>query len=339
MRAVLFVVAMLAGCMTPTPATNAPPGTGDAPDQTPGTTGTPGGGGTSTPTPGDSGGGNASDDSDGSGDTVAPGDTAGSGDTLVGDYDISDLPTLQGVRRIDGDLTVDCATSLSVPNLQHLAVLEEVTGTLTIEACGSISDLRGLDNLAAVSRLEVRNSPSLVDLTGLGALTTAEHLIVSGNDSLMSLEGLGSITALDSLAVGSNGSLTSLNGLDDLTTVTGRVLVTFNGILADLGGLDSLASVGSLVVEENYSLVDLVALDSLTAVNGSAATVNISVSGNPVLRTIDGLHSLSSVRGRIRIAANFCLPEQERTDFETTTGYPVAIWDSNGTSIATNNCP
>jgi hypothetical protein len=127
-----------------------------------------------------------------------------------------------------------------------------------------------------------------------------------GNAALISLSGLENLTSIGgSLSVLNNEALISLMGLEGLSSIEGDISIRGNIALTSLDGLDNLTSIaGDLIIGEgdywtfygNPSLSNLAALNNLTFIGGDA-----TISENDVLTSLDGMESLTSIGGELRI--------------------------------------
>jgi hypothetical protein len=267
------------------------------------------------------------------------GGSGGAATTCMGDVTIADGDDLtafaaRGCVVLDGTLTIQTLLledlgalspsplrtineslylngNAELVQIEGLAGLERILGSLVIEQNARLGDLGGLENVVAV-----------------GSDSAANTLVVSGNPALVNLEALGAATngalSLDvGLVVTDNDALTSLRGVSGLTS-TSNVLLANNPALTEIGGLEDLVESGNVTVASNTGLETsdfpaLEAVDTLSVTASSAltslslpslATVrqNITIASNPLLTTLGSLDALTDVE-TMTIAANPMLPQ------------------------------
>jgi hypothetical protein len=138
-----------------------------------------------------------------------------------------------GCESVSGYLYIQGASNslTSIKNLDGLANLTSVGGTLTIYLNYAPTNLDGLANLTSVGG----------------------YLKIEGNDALTNLDGLANLTSVGGyLRIYRNYALTNLDGLANLTSVGGDLLIAYNDALTNLDGLANLTSVGGyLEIEAN----------------------------------------------------------------------------------------
>ena len=110
---------------------------------------------------------------------------------------------------------------------------------------------------------------------------------------LICLESVGGDLQIESFYHHTDATLTNLDGLSALTSVGGRLSISWNRALTNLDGLSALTSVGGdLSIDLNYALTNLDGLGALTSVGGT-----LHVSDNDALTNLDGLSGITSVGG------------------------------------------
>jgi hypothetical protein len=212
------------------------------------------------------------------------------------------------------------ARNPSLVNLTGLSSLRSLPGRLIINSNNSLSSLNGLDSLTRINgSLYLVSNPSLSNIDALSALTaiggSGESLLLISNNSLLTnLNGLSSLKSISGpinttqLIIDSNSSLVDLTGLSSLEKLQGSLLVTSNPLLQSLDGLGGLTTLsGSLQITNNNSLYGLQAL-SLTSI-GVLNQESLIIRGNPGLKNLEGLESLSTIPGGIEIASNASLKD------------------------------
>jgi hypothetical protein len=225
------------------------------------------------------------------------------------------VEALRGVTKVEGNLNID-AVSNGPTDLQPLICLTEVTGTLTIATYSPLKNLRGLEQLQRVGKLQISGNRELVDLGGLKHLgEVATDMTIRENPKLRSFEALQSLSTIGgALTIEDNPSLSAFEGLDALTRVGGNVSISRNHALANVDGLGNLTAIGgTLSIHTNAALERIDALGALSEVGprldiiGNSQLVDLGgleslrvaaelkVSGNPLLSGIEGLRNLTKV--------------------------------------------
>jgi hypothetical protein len=146
---------------------------------------------------------------------------------------------------------------------------DTVPGTLFVEG-DDITDLDGLANLTSVlGSLSIFANPALTNLDGLANLTSVgEALNIQNNAALTNLNGLANLSNFSGvLFINFHPVLTNLDGLENLTSV-GFLQISSNPILTNLDGLANLTNAVALTVESNATLTNLDAFAKLTSVSG-----------------------------------------------------------------------
>lgn len=220
-----------------------------------------------------------------------------------------------GCSHIVGNVFIEQSLFGNVRNLDSLAQIDSISGSLRIRYNNALSSLRGLDQLLFVGgdvslvtnetlsslnglkklasiggALSVFSSDALLDLGGLQKLTSiGTYLSLSENASMINLRGLENLTSIGSnLLIQSNPSLQSLNGIDNLKGIGGALRILNNSKLIDLSSLGNLMSIdGPLRVLDNSALTNLHGLDKL---DGQTIT-DLSITGSPQL-SVCGVRSI-----------------------------------------------
>ncbi len=253
---------------------------------------------------------------------------------------LQSLSALQSLTKVD-DLSIQ---KTGLTNLSGLEGLAEISGDLILGGCQEaanknfhfygnteLTDLTGLNSLTAVpGDVAVECNPKLTSLYGLNEVTTiGGNLSIIGNaiidmsglDKLSSISGYfltykwGTTVMMTAPGYVENAQLTSLNGLQSLKSVSGLRIAGTN--LATLTGLNNLQTVSYYFAIGNTALTDLSGLDSLSTVNGSFSISSCwagdggfvnCLPSNPLLTSVDGLTSLSSV-GSLYFRSNTALTD------------------------------
>lgn len=237
----------------------------------------------------------------------------------------SDYP---GCSTIPGDVIIQGGANIT--NLQGLAQITNIEGSLGLYDNTSLVNLNGLDNLISVgATLELSGNDLLTDLSGLGSLTSVgAELEIKNSQALLNLNGLNSLTSVgDYVRIYNNPMINSLTGLENLTTIGGDLQIWINNVLPSLDGLDNLSSIGAVLsIEGNPTLNDLSALSNITHLPGGLylvenaalsslnALINLTtidgyllVLSNPSLTNFQGLNNISSIGSYVFISQNSSL--------------------------------
>lgn len=158
----------------------------------------------------------------------------------------AELIPYQSCALISGDLELTGVTSLA-----PLSELRGVRGRLTI-ARTELESLAGLEQLATVGGIEVRDNVDLSSAVELGHLRHADEIELQGNPGLKALNGFSGVATLHRLSVRRNGLL-SLSGLEGLRRVDILELVD-NPKLIDPRALNDVREAGRISVTHNPRL-------------------------------------------------------------------------------------
>ena len=211
-----------------------------------------------------------------------------------------------GCNVIEGDLDIGIELNSDITNLDALANLTSVGGTVRILLNNSLTNIDGLANLEMIGgALLITGNRALVSLNGLANLTNiGGDLSVEANGALTNLGGLIKLTRLGGdLTLNSNLVLANVDGLTNLTSIEGSLIVQGNSALGNLDGLASLAEgVRDLTITDNPMLTNL---DGLAHLSGTVRYIVIRL--NERLANVDGLVNLVGVRGDLILEFNFNL--------------------------------
>jgi hypothetical protein len=210
----------------------------------------------------------------------------------------SDIETLRGIRRIEGDLRIWNLYDGS-PSLDALRCLTRVDGMFEI-ASTSLPNLDGLEDLERVGHLSLNFDIGLRHLTELAHLTQIDGILsVSSNPALVDLAGLEGLTAIgDYFTAYNNPALLSLSGLDHLTAIANYVELQVNPALKDVSSLSGVHELGSLLVRGNAALPALDGFGHLNKVRDQ-----VLISGADALKDLHGLGGLTEV-GSLTVVDN-----------------------------------
>lgn len=210
---------------------------------------------------------------------------------------IDDFQTMYpGCCEIEGDVWIE---GNDITNLRELSILTTIAGDLCLHKNKSLSSLAGLENLAHVECLTIKNNDALVNLAGLESLDTIKGTFkIWYNDLLQNLSGLDNLSYIKSdLLIEGNHALLNCHGLENLNSVGGSLVIGcvagwmhHNRSLNSLSGLENLRNVNEyLWINCNDSLTNLIGLGSLENIG-----VGLIINGNKCLKTLIGLEQLKS---------------------------------------------
>lgn len=128
------------------------------------------------------------------------------------------------------------------------------------------------------------------------------YLTIEGPD-INNLTPLSNLTTVENyLRIYTNHSLSSLNGLNGITNINGSLDIGNNPLLTDLNGLNNLKRIGQDIQIRNSIFTNLDGLSSLTSVVGF-----IRINDNNELTNINGLSKLTNIGGYLNLSNNSVL--------------------------------
>ena len=142
------------------------------------------------------------------------------------------------LRNINSLKNLDSLYSLDLDNNEKLSDLSAMNNLksihyLTIQNCSSITDLTGFSNLERIEELlTISYNSNLKELKGLEKLHTINRINIHSNNLLQNIEGLSGLRSIlsdsYSLTISYNPLLTSLNGLENINLKKGRIFIGYN---------------------------------------------------------------------------------------------------------------
>ncbi len=149
----------------------------------------------------------------------------------------------------------------SLVSLAGIAALLNESTNLSLLTNPALADLKGLEAVESLHRLNLEELDGLSDLSELAQLRTVEILRVGGNDGLVSLTGLGGLETVEYLTLGDcaieteTDNVASFAGLESLKSVT-HLEISRHNALSSLAALDVLAgtTIETLVIAHNPQL-------------------------------------------------------------------------------------
>jgi len=154
----------------------------------------------------------------------------------------------------------------------------------SIQITGSdITNLQGLANLTKIEgSLNINNNTSLTNLGGLSSLTNiGGQLSIDYNSSLTSVSALSSLISTGgALSISSNSQLVNLSGFSSLKNIGGGLSLNSNASLTNVDGLNSLIGIaGGVNIWGNTKLNSIVGISNIDA----ETITNLTIVSNPLL--------------------------------------------------------
>ncbi|WP_271783020.1 hypothetical protein [Aquimarina algiphila] len=207
-------------------------------------------------------------------------------------------------RIFNGDITI--STQKDVDTFKYAKII----GNLTIQE-SSAAAIRNLDGLASLTsvlgNILIKNNVALSTLDGLTSLNTVEGEFVL--DTNYTITELGDFRYLRSiggkLSVMNNQSLKNIDGFSSLRVVYGDIIIRNNKRLTNINGLSSInfpvrsRIYSGIYIDNNQNLINIDGLIGMGIVPG-----DVSITANPVLKTLDGLSNIYAIQDRLVIRDN-----------------------------------
>lgn len=213
-----------------------------------------------------------------------------------------------------------------ITNLDSLASITNLGGSLKVYANDSLFSIEGLQNLTTIGRdLIFLNNDTLTSLSGLENLISIGHsLEIRGNGLLEDIESLEGLTVVPGfLKVVDNPSLTSINGLHNIDSIYFSVTISTDTSLTSLAGLESLTYVRGNFEINNTSITNLEGLGNLETI-----IFDLKLRNNRFLADLSGIDQLSFIGDGVLIETNEVL--------ESIEGISNGVQNTNGLSINNN---
>ena len=143
---------------------------------------------------------------------------------------------------ISGDLVIQ-SNGNNISNLDSLAQLTAVRGSLIIEANDALNSLSGLENLNCIGKnLQINDNSNLTDITALSNVRSLNGILeIKNNDALSSLKGLDNISFIGGvLTISNNDALTSLEGIESIDPLWITNLTIENSAALSLCALENI---------------------------------------------------------------------------------------------------
>jgi hypothetical protein len=218
---------------------------------------------------------------------------------------LQDMNELSSLENIYGSLQIDANISLeSLIGLEQITSIgDSLNGYFQLFNNDRLKSLDGLENLSFVeNNVNFSHNDSLTDLSALTSLQViGQSMVLKDNMLLSDLSGLDNIAYIGrSLFIENNPKLISLEHVGKTDSVHNTVKIKNNELLTDLTGMENIVYVGdALTIEANKNLASFNGLDNLSYTGGSVEIIN-----NPEIINLTGLGSLLQVRNTLAITGN-----------------------------------
>jgi len=254
----------------------------------------------------------------------------------IGFLTVNDNPKLVDINglgnlRVVDTLGIGISNNPMLQNLDGLAGIQKIGGSVHIRENHTLTNLNGFENLESLGHnLEITYNQSLttlgtgfkklkkfpggifLDLTFLtDALVNLAQIDTIGGSlsvhrtTMPDLNGLQNVKYIGGSVELVRTDLQNLHGLENLNRVGGNFVLSLSPLLADVSALSSLKTVGaSLGISDMDILASLAGLEGLTHLGG-----NLEINYNPILASLAGLSNLASVGEVVRITGNPALSD------------------------------
>lgn len=223
--------------------------------------------------------------------------------------DLTNIQNIKGLILTDllnvnfNDLS-NVTSSITIQNCNSLSSLSELGSVnsvvLNLNSCDGLVDLNGLNSSALLNRVNITDCENLTNLSGLGNIQSLYSLGVINCDNLIDLSGLDAIQTLDELHIEECHNLVNLNGIEN--TVTGllqvnRIKIKNNSSLTSLNGFNSTNTGDNIYISiiNNPNLTSFCGIRSWAESNtiyfGGLGNDNYEVISNAYNPTVDQLRS------------------------------------------------
>ncbi|NUQ22852.1 MAG: T9SS type A sorting domain-containing protein [Saprospiraceae bacterium] len=217
---------------------------------------------------------------------------------------ILNLDGLAGLTHVGGSLIIRDNALLT--DFDGLNMLQTIGGNLLFEANPFLLHLDDFLSIIAVGgNLTIVDNPLLIDVNGLINLSNFDgNLSIQRNDILQNIDGLLSLNGLiGAVTIADNPLLSDILGLFGITQLTGALNIRFLPLITDLTGLDNITSVGgSVLIQQLATLDNLDALAGLTTIGGG-----LTIRNNNALLDATALGALTSLGGGLTFLNNLNL--------------------------------
>ena len=231
---------------------------------------------------------------------------------------INDNPALDNISGLDMLQTINGGVSIinngdlrAIKTFNNLKTLSEIW----IWANGNILEIDGFNSLLSVNELSIQWSSALSTIQGFSALTNVHNIQINENPKLSAIEGFASLGSISGdVFLTEDLALANIGAFSEVDSIRGELRILNADKLVDMSSLSSLKYAGSIKLSNNNNLRNINGLTSLSELgpgDGRALVRGIAyaleVSFNDMLSNLDGLSSLTSASGPIRIFSNSAL--------------------------------
>lgn len=213
---------------------------------------------------------------------------------------LTNLDPLANLTYVGGSLRIHHYNALK--NIDGLSSLSSINGDLMIDYNDSLMHMDGFLGLVSIGgNFEITGNQQLLNLNGLSnVIFFGGNVHIRGNNQLPNLDGLEGVdTVFGDLYIQDNHALQNMDALSNMLRVDGYFRILNSG-LHHLNGLNSLASIGGdLFINQNSQLISIVGLGNVTETGG-----DITIGGNQFLTNLSGLQGITEVSGYLSIHGN-----------------------------------
>lgn len=220
---------------------------------------------------------------------------------------LTDISGLSGLTTIGNSLTI---RNVGLEDLDAFSKLEKAP-FVDIEQVPSLIDISGFAKLSTVESMMFYDV-SMPHLHGLESLRTATSLSVQGDPELVDLAGLENLESADYFVLSLLPQLESLSKLESLEAIESDFQLWKVPKVRNLEGLGRISSVG-------YLSFYYTGLESLRGLDALTTVIDLTISDNDHLLSLDGLESLQNVSS-LSINYNGQLPTCAAKAFATLLG-------------------
>lgn len=198
-------------------------------------------------------------------------------------------------------------------NEEHPALDESKCGQEVLDDSVLIQTIGDLQTLAGITFLKGNLRIVESDLTNLDGLESllciGGSLEISGNPTLANLDGLSNLTQIgNAIRIGPkdsspNTALQNIDGLGNVAHLGTHLWITMNPLITDIDALSRITSADNVVILANESLENIDGLTSLTEVRGYLE-IGKKNANNTKLENLDGLSNVTYVGEHLWIGYN-----------------------------------
>ena len=162
-----------------------------------------------------------------------------SGSLHIGAGKITSLSGLVNLQKVGGDFSMNSITTLE--NFSDLVNLKSLGG-LVIQRSSSIKNLKGLEGVSGIDKLQLEVNTHLEDISALSHIKEIAKIVISESPKLISLASL-KVEKIDELLISNNLNLTGIK-LSALQEITTRISLHNNSSLENYCSLKTALDKG-----------------------------------------------------------------------------------------------